>query len=101
MHILLNEVENIRNIAELGESIFKNFIDNEEIAIDASKCKEADLSFIQLIEAARIHAENNGKKIRLTEPVNGAIADALRRAGFLDVLCPEDANFWLHQESGK
>jgi hypothetical protein len=58
---------------------------------------QVDISFIQMIEAARIHAGTAGKSIALAQPATGALLETLRRGGFLEGMSADDAKFWLHQ----
>ncbi|WFS03605.1 hypothetical protein [Rhizobium tumorigenes] len=59
---------------------------------------EADLSFVQLIESARMDARAAGKRMRLASPATGSVLKVLKRGGFTDAQSAEDAQFWLHQE---
>ncbi|CAN7577321.1 MULTISPECIES: hypothetical protein [Neorhizobium] len=58
---------------------------------------QVDISFIQLMEAARIHADTAGKHIALARPASGSTLDVLKRSGFLEGMSAEDLKFWLHQ----
>ena len=59
---------------------------------------QADLSFVQLIEAARSSAGDGAKALRLKAPANGALLDVLKRGGFLEEASPS-ADFWLCREA--
>jgi anti-anti-sigma regulatory factor len=77
----------MRMLAALGES--------RVVAVDCSAVEEADISFIQMLLAARKDALLGGKTIRLVPPAAGPLREALARGGFLD---PGDAainrQFW-------
>lgn len=63
-----------------------------EMVLDIQSVSDFDLTFIQLIEAARRQAERNGKLLRLNNPPSDTICDALNRGGFLTR--PQDRAFW-------
>lgn len=86
----------IRTIESARESLVAAFAEHPMVEIDMSAIEEADLSLIQLVEAARAHAAREGKELRLTQPVNEALTALLRRAGFLAEPTTEDLEFWCH-----
>lgn len=51
--------------------------------VDCHAAEEIDLTFVQLLVAARKTAERSSKKISLTGPAEGTLFDTLRRAGFV------------------
>lgn len=65
------------------------------IPIDAT----ADLSFLQVIEAARLRASEQGKSLSLLEPASGELRRALDRSGFMTAAAIADRSFWLHEET--
>lgn len=78
---------------EMLEFIGKNASTTIALADDC----QVDLSFIQLVEAARIYAGTAGKNIALAAPASGALFDVLKRGGILEGMSADDAKFWLHQ----
>lgn len=58
---------------------------------------QANLSFVQLVGAARRGAQAAGKAMRLPAPPTGSVLKVLQRGGFIDALSADDAQFWLHQ----
>ncbi|WJH41745.1 STAS domain-containing protein [Aliirhizobium terrae] len=87
----------VRAITSAREDLL-TFMDAHEAAtIMLADDVQVDISFIQMIEAARIHAGTAGKSIALSQPANGALLETLRRSGFLEGMSAEDAKFWLHQ----
>ncbi|PIO97075.1 hypothetical protein [Pleomorphomonas carboxyditropha] len=58
-----------------------------------------DLSFLQLIEAARLRANEQGKSLSLLEPANGELRRALDRSGLMTAATSADRSFWLHEET--
>ena len=74
------------------------FVDqNKSVKIALADDCQADISFIQLVEAARIYAGTAGKDLTLAQPAEGSVLDVLKRSGFLEGMSAEDAKFWLHQ----
>jgi anti-anti-sigma regulatory factor len=67
------------------------------IDIDCSAATEIDLTFIQLLVAARVSTGANGRRLSLMPCPDGALLDALTRGGFR--LVPEtDGGFWFTGE---
>lgn len=60
-----------------------------------------DLSFLQLIEAARLKANEQGKALSLLEPASGELKRALDRSGLLTAATIADRSFWLHEETAQ
>lgn len=58
-----------------------------------------DLSFLQIIEAARLRANEQGKSLSLLEPASGELRRALDRSGLLTDAAISDRSFWLHEET--
>ena len=58
-----------------------------------------DLSFLQVIEAARLRANEQGKSLSLLEPASGELRRALDRSGFMTTAAITDRSFWLHEET--
>lgn len=69
------------------------------VVIDFAGEPEVDLSFIQLVESARLYAAAHGKALTLAQPASGSLLDVLERAGFIETASHEDALFWLHKGS--
>jgi hypothetical protein len=68
------------------------------ITIDCSAATEIDLTFIQLLVAARISARTAGLSINFAPCLDGALLDTLTRGGFRVV--PENgAGFWFTGEA--
>ncbi len=87
----------VRAILPVREDMLK-FIDAHEAAtIELADDVQVDISFIQIIEAARAYAGTAGKHITLAQPASGALLETLRRSGFLEGMSDDDAKFWLHQ----
>ena len=53
-----------------------------------------DISFIQLLEAARLSARQARQQINLSASNNASLADTLDRGGFLEGADPEFLQFW-------
>jgi hypothetical protein len=90
---------NIRNISSIHEAIFAKLKSGKSILISIPEGAEADLSFIQLIESARIQVKSSGTQILMSNPATGSVLDILERGGFREVFSAEDKKFWLHQEA--
>jgi hypothetical protein len=86
----------IRGMSAVHETLLTALSKHNALALDIAEDADADLSFIQVVEAARIYAQSQGKNISLAKPANENIINTLRRGGFLTNM--EDASrvFWLH-----
>ncbi|MBK1662930.1 anti-anti-sigma factor [Rhodospirillum rubrum] len=70
------------------------------LEIDCLGVTEVDLSFIQMLIAARTRARSMGRTLRLAHPASGALLEALERGGFLTGIPDQatDQAFWLQPE---
>ncbi|MDR3375276.1 MAG: STAS domain-containing protein [Ancalomicrobiaceae bacterium] len=88
----------IRDIQTLHGLITKALSGKDPVRVAFKDDVAVDLSFIQLIEAARLSARNDGKTFSLLRPVGGNVRRVLERGGFLSPTNPDAARFWLHEE---
>lgn len=65
------------------------------VLLDIDAVTETDLTFVQLIEAARCKASEAGVGLMLRHPAKGALLEMLGRGGFLDDDRSDRARFWL------
>ncbi|CDN56454.1 Hypothetical protein RG1141_CH41400 [Neorhizobium galegae bv. officinalis bv. officinalis str. HAMBI 1141] len=87
----------VRTIATVQREILQFLDKTASATIELDDDCQVDISFIQLMEAARIYAVAAGKQIALARPASGPTLDVLKRSGFLDGMSAEDLKFWLHQ----
>jgi hypothetical protein len=97
--VTLPDKLNIRNIINVYEVLHQNIKSGKSILISIPDGAEADLSFIQLIESARIQAKSSGTHVLMSKPAEGSVLSVLKRGGFSETFSPEDKKFWLHQEA--
>ena len=88
----------IKNILAIQEMILEALNKNTTTILDIGEEAQVDLSFVQLVTAARKHAESRAGRVLLARPAAGDLYDVLKRGGFLDEMTPDTAHFWLHQE---
>jgi hypothetical protein len=88
----------IKNIVAVQELILDFLNRNTTAVLDIDEQAQVDLSFVQLITAARKQAEMKAGRVLLARPAAGDLYDVLKRGGFLDDMTPDAAHFWLHQE---
>jgi hypothetical protein len=69
------------------------------ILIDVSELEDADLTFIQLIDAWRADFALTGRSFALGAHDNEAITSLLSRCGYLEGAEPSDVAFWTGEES--
>ena len=87
----------VRAITAIQQEMLQFIDSNKSSTIAIADDCQVDLSFVQLMEAARIYAGTAGKGIALAAPASGSLLDVLKRGGFLEGMSAEDAKFWLHQ----
>ncbi|MDX3927783.1 MAG: STAS domain-containing protein [Shinella sp.] len=90
---------NIRTVSEVRDTILLSLDNNQNIALEIEDDSQADLSFVQLIEAARVYSRSQGKSLALARPAPAGVMDVLRRGGFVDGISRETVKFWTHQET--
>lgn len=93
----LDEKANIRTITDIHTRLYSALTENDTVELDTDACKEADLSAIQLIESACIHARTAGKEFRLSGPLAAPVEAVLARAGFLENASDADRRFWFNE----
>src|SRR3954463_7679824 len=96
-HFALPANATLRTVTDTHEDLLAFMAFHDTTVLGWAETTRFDISFLQLLEAARIYAGTNGKDISLAEPATGALLDTLRRSGFLEGMSAADAQFWLHQ----
>lgn len=86
----------IRGMNAIHENLLTALSKNDVVALEIAENADADLSFIQVIEAARIYAQSQGKSLSLAKPANENVINTLRRGGFLTNMEEASRVFWLH-----
>ena len=89
----------IKNILAAQEMILDALSKNTTVVLDIDAEAQTDLSFVQLVTAARKHAEAKAGRVLLARPATGDLLDVLKRGGFLDDMTADAEKFWLHQEN--
>jgi anti-anti-sigma regulatory factor len=88
----------VRSAGEFAGQLLGAVQTGGDIDIDLASLVEVDLSFIQLVLAARSHVEQEGARFGFVQPANPPLAALLDRAGFLGDPQPADIDFWFHGE---
>ena len=97
--VTLPDKLNIRNINDVYAVISQNIKSGKSILISVPDGAEADLSFIQLMNSARIQAKSSGTHVLMSKPAEGSVLSVLERGGFRETFTAEDKKFWLHEEA--
>jgi hypothetical protein len=87
----------VRAINAVQQEMLQFIAEKSAMTLQLDGDYQVDISFIQLVEAARIYAGSVGKPIALSAPASGSLLDTLERAGFLEGMNADDAKFWLHE----
>jgi ABC-type transporter Mla MlaB component len=94
----LDGSQTVRGIEATYERLSAALAQHQAVDIRCDGIAEFDLSFIQLLLAARRSAHASGKSLRLTGPATGKFRLALDRAGFLAGAAEESSQstaFWI------
>jgi hypothetical protein len=67
-----------------------------EIQLSVDPDADVDLTFVQLVEAARRMAREEGRGLSLARPAAGRLREVLERGGFLGA--PDRRAFWLMEK---
>ena len=85
----------IGGVVQAWADLSAAFAQAEPIIVDLDAVIETDLTFIQLIEAARRKASETGRSLTLRHPAAGAVLEVLQRGGFLGDDPSDRVAFWL------
>lgn len=91
----------IRTITEVRGRVLEALRAHRSVVAQVANDAVADLSFVQLIEAARRSAEAAGQAFALGAPATGTLLETLRRGGFLSEADGARNEFWLMQSGEK
>ena len=89
----------VRRAQDLYDLIRAALTDASSLVLDLSKAADADLSFVQIVESARLSAARAGGRLSLSGPATGGLLGVLERGGFLDAEQPERVAFWTGAET--
>lgn len=98
--VVIGSDARIANIADIHNKILESINDCIDIEIDCSLIEDVDLSFIQLIAAARKTAARSGGRLGLSSPAPPVMMRLLERGGFISGFGEQsiDAAFWMARE---
>lgn len=85
----------VANVTQAYDDLGAALRQDTPVVVDLDDVVEIDLTFIQLIEAARRKAAETDRDFTLRHPASGAVLEVLRRGGFLDDMTSDRATFWL------
>jgi anti-anti-sigma regulatory factor len=81
-HVALTGALTIRTIETVHATLREAIAQHCNVSIDCTAATEVDLSFIQLLVAARTSARRSDNSVVLAACPDGALLDALTQAGF-------------------
>ena len=91
----------IRNAAAIKAMLVERLQIERSVSLELNQDAAVDLSFVQLVAAARIRQRSVGGELALAEPASSKLRDVLQRAGFIDGASTDDLKFWLHSENAQ
>lgn len=94
----LEPILTIRHGSMLKEKLLSALSGSDAVALSIDNNSEADLCFVQLVEAARLQAARQGKTLSLTSPVEGSVRETLERAGLTTGMTSQSRAFWFHEK---
>ncbi len=80
--LVLDGALTIRDATSILERLREMIDRHQTVSIECSSSPEIDLSFIQLLVAARASASNAGRTVALATKPAGALLNTLTRGGF-------------------
>ena len=86
----------IQNVEALCEQLKAALRERASLTLDVSRLTTTDLAFVQLVEAARLTAAEQGEPLALSAPASGELRDVLERGGFL--ASAQRREFWIREE---
>ncbi|WP_304163841.1 STAS domain-containing protein [Phenylobacterium aquaticum] len=84
---------NIRAITEVHAQLREALKSDAPVVVTVPLDATTDLTFVQLMEAARRSSAERGGALSLSRPADGGLLETLRRGGFLEAA--ESRQFWL------
>ncbi|MDQ0457334.1 STAS domain-containing protein [Rhizobium paknamense] len=92
--VVLPRMLTIRQAQAVKELLLEALSSSSRVSLAVPEDAEVDLSFLQLVEAARITAARRGLVLSLDSPPGGALLDVLKRSGFLESRDHNLSSFW-------
>ncbi|RYE50308.1 MAG: STAS domain-containing protein [Rhizobiaceae bacterium] len=89
----------IRHAAPIKQAIGDALRAQPVLQLSLNPDAAVDLSFLQLVAAARAQAKMAGGELSFAEAAGPKLRDVLGRAGFIEGAPAEDLKFWLHSET--
>jgi anti-anti-sigma regulatory factor len=86
----------VRQIKEAHERLQTVVAAGGAVVVDVTDVAACDLSFVQLLESARLSCGRSGDRFALSAPAAGPLRDVLERGGFLDGADADRTQFWTH-----
>ena len=88
--------QTIRTIGESLEYLRRGLSEGDDLIIDCSGVEEVDITFLQLLLAARKSAVTRNRTLRLAAPARGRLLDCLRAAAILpEGDQPDNQHSWM------
>ncbi|MCI3135427.1 STAS domain-containing protein [Phenylobacterium aquaticum] len=84
---------NIRSIPDAHAQLSEALKSGAPIVVTVPPEATVDLTFVQLMEAARRSNGDRGGQFSLSRPAEGGLLETLRRGGFLEAA--DSRRFWL------
>jgi ABC-type transporter Mla MlaB component len=100
-HVTLTGELTVRTIANVRDKLAEALRRNDTVQLKFRKTGEVDLTFVQLVEAARRAAAEGGKQLSLATPAKGPLREILERGGFVGAHSAERTAFWLHGDQAQ
>jgi anti-anti-sigma regulatory factor len=89
----------IREADRIQSQLLQAIREQDQISVDCSAATEVDLSFVQLILAARKSAAALGKTLTVIPPTSGVLREVLWRGGIVASASgqlPSEQSFWCN-----
>ncbi len=95
--VALSSALTIRTVQSIRDLLLAGLSSAGALVVDIPQDAECDLSFVQLMESARVFAHTHDKIITLRNPASNGLLSILERGGFTTEMDPSDRFFWFHE----
>lgn len=97
--VKLSDSLSIRDANVVHEQLKTALSEADSVELFIPSDAEVDLSFVQIVESARLEADVAGKTLELAAPAENAVRSIIERGGFLTAGGNGDRSFWTHEEA--
>lgn len=95
--IRLDGLLTVASAEEIRDRLVEAVAQGRDVVVECTGAESCDLSFVQLLVAARKSAAAIGVELSLASPATGALLETLRRGGLLESAA--ERRFWVKEQA--